>query len=195
MRFTPNGPGLGFTAALMLVIACSAPPTPAATPLRITPPQPVRDANGAIITTPVVLPEGTAITAQTLDFVSSETANEGDRVNLEVAKNVVVDNAIAIPAGARLRGVVSSVRRASRLGKAGSVSIQVESTEAVDRSRIHLRSTKTKSTDDKVGSVVALTLFVTPLFLLMKGDDVAYQPGTMVIVYTDDAYRIVGWRQ
>ncbi len=178
-------------------MACSggAPPTQTIVAVRVPPAQPVRDASGTILTIPVVLRQGTEFTAQTLDFISSETAAEGDPVNLEAENSVIVDDAIAIPAGARVRGVVSSVRHASRMGKAGSVSIRLESADAADGQRVRLRATKTQSTGDKVGSVVALTVLVTPLFLLKKGNDVSYQPGTRVVVYTDEDAKINAWKR
>jgi hypothetical protein len=178
-------------------MACSggAPPTQTITPVRTAPSQPVRDANGNPLTIPVTLPEGIELNAQTLDFLSSQTATEGDVIHLEVTDPVIVNGAIAIGAGAPVRGVVSSVTHAGRLGKAGSISIRVESTESVDGQRVRLRASKTQKTDDKVGSVVALTVLVSPLFLLKKGNDVAYQPGTPITVYTDETKQIRAWRR
>ncbi len=144
--------------------------------------QPVRDANGNILTTPVTLADGTEFTAQTMDFLSSEKAVEGDPIILEAENNVIVNGAIAIAAGSRVKGVIASVTHAGRLGKAGSISIRVESGQTVDGQTVRLRATKTQNTGDKVGSVVALTVLVSPLFLLKKGNDVAYQPGTRVPV-------------
>jgi hypothetical protein len=157
--------------------------------------EPVRDAGGNILTTPLTIPEGTEFTAQTLDFLSSQSAVEGDPIHLEVENSVLVNGAIAIGAGSPVRGVISSVRHASRMGKAGSISIRLESAESVDGQRVRVRASKTQATDDKVGSVVALTVLVSPLFLLKKGNDVAYQPGTRVTVYTDEKVDVPAWRR
>jgi hypothetical protein len=190
-----------FSAALFAcatVMACSggAPPAQTNVPVvRAVPPQPVRDASGQILTTPIVLPEGTEFTAQTLDFLSSETAADGDPVRLEVENNVVINGAIAIAAGSRVKGVVSSVTHASRMGKSGNISLRVEGAEAVDGQRVRLRASNKKSTDDKLGSTVALTVVLSPLFLLRKGNDVAYQPGTRITVFTDDKLDVRAWRQ
>ena len=85
--------------------ACSggAPPSQTVVPVRVTAPQPVRNANGNILTMPVSVPEGTELTAQTLDFLSSETATEGVPVRLEVADNVLVNGPIAIAAGSPVK--------------------------------------------------------------------------------------------
>ncbi|MGI8401035.1 MAG: hypothetical protein ACR2NS_05440 [Gemmatimonadaceae bacterium] len=147
------------------------------------------------MTQPVTVPEGTEFSAQTLDFLSSQTAAAGDPIHLEVQNNVLVDGAIAIAAGSPVKGVISSVTHASRMGKAGNISVRIESGETVDGQRIRLRATKVQSTDDKVGSVVALTVLVSPLFLLKKGNDVAYQPGTVITVYTDERLAVRAWKR
>jgi hypothetical protein len=183
--------------AVTVIVACSggAPPTQTITPVRTAPSQPVRDASGNILTTTVTVPEGTEFSAQTLDFLSSQTAAEGDPVRLEVDYPVIVDGAIAIAAGSPVKGLVSSVRHASRMGKAGSISIRLEAGESVDGQRVRIRASKTQQTGDKVGSVVALTVLVSPLFLLKKGNDVAYQPGTRVTLYTDEKLDVHAWKR
>jgi hypothetical protein len=42
---------------------------------------------------------------------------------------------------------------------------------------------------------VALTVLVSPLFLLKKGNDVAYQPGTVITVYTDEKLAVRAWKR
>ena len=182
---------------VMAVMACSggAPPSQTVQPVRAVPPQPVRDATGTILTTPVTIQDGTEFSVQTLDFLSSETAAEGDPIHLEVENNVLVNGAIAIAAGSPVKGVISSVTHASRMGRAGGISVRIESGETVDGQRVRLRATKSQATGDKVGSVVALTVLVSPLFLLKKGNDVAYQPGTHVTVYTDEKLDVRAWRR
>ena len=186
-----------FALLVLVALGCSggAPPTQTVQPVRAVPPQPARDATGNILTQSVTIPEGTEFTVQTLDFLSSQNAAQGDPIHLEVQNNVLVDGAIAIAAGSPVKGVISSVTHASRMGKAGNISVRIESGETVDGQRIRLRATKAQSTDDKVGSVVALTVLVSPLFLLKKGNDVAYQPGTVVTVYADERLSVRAWKR
>ena len=84
---------------------------------------------------------------------------------------------------------------ASRLGRAGITSLRIESPEAVDGQRVRLRASKPQRTDDKVGSVVALTILVSPLVLLKNGNDVAYQSRTSVTLYTDVKADIIAWKR
>jgi hypothetical protein len=188
-------------AFLVLVMAtltsCGAGPKPVqtVTPVRAVPPQAVRDASGNILTVPVTVPDGAEFTAQTLEFLSSETANAGDQVQLEVDNSLVVDGAIAIAAGTPVRGTIASVTRASRMGRSGGINIRIESTSTVDGQRVPVRATKAQTEGDKTGSTIALTLIVSPLFLLRKGNDVAYQPGTKIPVYVDGKLNVQAWKR
>ena len=195
--FTNNGRLGVLLGTVIAVIACSggAPPTQTIQPVRAVPPQPVRDASGTILTTPVTIPDGTEFTAQTMDFLSSEKAAEGDPIILEAENSVLVNGAIAIAAGSPVKGVISSVTHASHLGKAGSISIRVESGQTVDGQTVRLRATKSQGEGDKVGSVVALSVLVSPFFLFKKGNDVAYQPGTRVTVYTNEKIDVRAWKR
>lgn len=195
-RFT-NGSRASVLLITFAVMACSggAPPTQTISPVRAVSPQAIRDASGTILTTAVSVPEGTEFSAQTLDFLTSQTAAVGDPINLEVTDNVMVGGAIAIAAGTPVRGVISAVEKAGRIGKSGSISLRVESTQTVDDQRVRLRASKTQQTGDKLGSTVALSIIVSPLFLLKKGNDVAYQPGTKVTVYTDQKMDVRAWKR
>lgn len=197
MRGFQIGRGMFCMLAVFVTVGCGAGPKPVQTvaPVRAVPPQAVRDASGNILTVPVTVPEGTEFTAQTLEFLSSETANTGDQVQMEVDNNLVVDGAIAIAAGTPVRGTVANVTKASRMGRSGNISIRVESTAAVDGQRVPVRATKAQTEGDKTGSTIALTLIVSPLFLLRRGNDVAYQPGTKITVYTDGKMNVQAWKR
>ncbi len=183
--------------AAFIMAGCGAGPKPVQTvaPVRAVAPSPVRDPSGNILTVPVTVPDGTEFTAQTLEFLSSETANTGDQVQLEVDNSLIVDGAVAIAAGTPVRGTISSVTHASRMGRSGNISIRVESTTAVDGQRVPVRATKAQAEGDKMGSTIALTLIVSPLFLLRRGNDVAYQPGTKITVFTDGKLTVHAWKR
>ena len=189
--------GVALLSVAIIAASCGAGPKPVQTvqPVRAVPPQPVRDASGNILTVPVVIPDGTEFTAQTLEFLSSETANAGDQVQMEVDKDVIVDGAIAITAGTPVRGTLINVVRASRMGRSGAISIHVESTTAADGQRVPVRATKAASEGDKAGSTVALAIIVSPLFFLRRGNDVAYQPGTKIPVYVDGKMSVQAWKR
>jgi len=179
-----------------IISACGGPqPIQTVSPVRAVPPQPARDASGSIVTASVTVPEATEFVAQTLEFLTSQTATVGEQIKLEVDNNVIIDGAIAIAAGTLVKGTIASVAKAGRMGKSGNISIRIETTEAVDGQRVRLRSTKTQTEGDHTGSMIALTLIVSPLFLLRRGNDVAYQPGTKVTVFTDEKITVNAWKR
>lgn len=131
----------------------------------------------------------------TVDSLSSATAAFGDLVSLEVAGNVLVNGVVAITAGAPARAVVASVERAGRMGKSGSLSLRLEFATAVDGQRIRLRGTRGAATDRRTGNTIVLALLVHPLFVLRKGQEVHYRPGTPITVFTDEDITVTGWQQ
>ena len=175
------------------VTACSGgpPPKQTVTPVRIAKDQPQRDANGNILTTLVTLPKGTKFTVQTLEFVSSQTARKGDSVLLEVDQSVLVNGAIAIDAGSIVKGNINSVSHAGSLGFPGSISIRLESAETVDGQRVRIRTRK--KTEQKGDECVGSDYCV--FFGWRKGNDVAFQPGTRITVYTDENVNVRAWRR
>ena len=64
--------------------------------------------------TRVVLPEGSVILVKTAGPLESSTAKAGQTFETIVADTIRVDNATVIPAGSRIRGVVSYARAADR---------------------------------------------------------------------------------
>jgi tetraacyldisaccharide-1-P 4'-kinase len=138
----------------------------------------------------VVLPEGTEFSVVTMDDISSKTANKDDIVAMKIDEAVTVGNQVAIPKGAFVRASVADVKRAGHLGHAGTLSLKVESTSAVDGQKIPLRASKSASGDSHLGATVALTVLFGPLGLLKHGNDVNYPAGTKVTVYTDQQTTI-----
>ena len=144
----------------------------------------------APITRDVVLPEGTEFSVVTVDEMSSKTANKDDIVAMKIDEAVTVGNLVVIPKGAFVRASVADVKRAGHMGHAGTLSLRVESTSAVDGQKIPLRASKSSSGDSHMGATVALTVLFGPLGLLKHGNDVNYPAGTKVTVYTDQQATI-----
>ncbi len=165
------------------------------TPRRSVAAQPRLDASGQVRTASIAVPEGSEFQVMTVDPLSSATAADGDPVSLEVADNVMVNGVVAIAAGTRARAVVTNVKRAGRMGTSGSISLRVETATAVDGQRVKLRATKAAESDSRVGSTIALAVILSPLFLLRKGQDVHYKPGTPITVFTDEQITVRGWQQ
>ncbi len=156
-------------------------------PAETSDPNVVAPASGQVI----VLPEGEEFTVQTVDEISSNTASENDPINLRVAEDVKVGNQVVIARGTLVKGIVASVEQRGHLGNGGKLGLRIESTTTIDRQRVKLRASKGKGNTGTVGSTIALSLFISPLFLLRRGNHAVIKPGTKIQVFTDEAKRVL----
>lgn len=134
----------------------------------------------------VVIPDGTEFTVLTAEEITSKTAAEGDPLTFKVEDDVVVNGKTVIAKGSMVKGVVSNASKSGRMGKAGQLSIRVESAMTTDNQKIKLRATKGKEGDDKTGTTVALVALFGPLGFLKKGKNATIKEGTQIKVYTDE---------
>jgi hypothetical protein len=133
--------------------------------------------------------EGTDIRLRLLDKLSSASSVEGQRFNLEVDNDVMVDGVVAIPRGAKAVGTVLAVHKRGHIGKAGELNVQLDYV-LVGEQHVRIRAASGKEGDSKVGSAVALTVLFGPLGLLKRGKDVEMNPGTMFSGYVDETVTI-----
>lgn len=140
--------------------------------------------------TEVTIPDGTEIEVVTAEEISSKTAAENDPLEFKVSEDVMVNNHVVIAKGTLVKGTVAASEKSGRMGKSGKLNIRVESTTTVDNQKIKLRASKSGTGGDKTGTVIALTLLVSPLFLLKKGKDAKVKAGTKIKVFTDEAKQV-----
>ncbi len=138
----------------------------------------------------VVIPDGMEFTVVTTEEISSKTAAEGDPLNFKVEDDVKVDGKVVIAKGSMVKGVVSNAAKSGRMGKAGQLSIRIESTTTVDNQKVKLRASKGKEGDDKTGTTVALVVLFGPLGFLKKGKNAMIKEGTKIKVFTDEEKRL-----
>jgi len=138
----------------------------------------------------VVIPDGTEFDVVTVDEISSKTASEGDPLTFKVADDVKIGGQVVIAKDTIVKGTISNVEKSGHMGKSGKLGIRVESTIAVDGQKVRLRASKGKQGDDKTGSVIALSLFVSPLFLLKHGKDAKINAGTRIKVFSDEETKV-----
>lgn len=138
----------------------------------------------------VTIPDGTELTVVTLEEITSKTATEGDPLTFKVDEDVKVNNRVVIARGALVKGVVSNAKKNGRMGKAGALSIRIESTTTVDDQKVKLRASKGKEGDDKTGTTVALVVLFGPLGFLKKGKDAKIKEGTKIKAFTDEEKKV-----
>jgi hypothetical protein len=73
----------------------------------------------------ILLPEGTEINLQMAQDISSRAARPGEPIELKLAEDLKVDDALVAKAGARALGEVVQGKRPDFWGEAGEVSLRV----------------------------------------------------------------------
>jgi hypothetical protein len=92
-----------------------------------TPAQPARPAT-------VTVPDGTAIAIRLIDPLSSETAKEDDTFRASLDTPIVVDDRVAIPAGAEVEGRVVAAKSAARFKGSSNLAVELTKISAGGRS-------------------------------------------------------------
>ncbi|MEO6051942.1 MAG: hypothetical protein ABIP78_11500 [Pyrinomonadaceae bacterium] len=139
----------------------------------------------------VVIPDGTEISAVTIETISSKTAHEDDPIQFQVDEDIVIDGVIVIAKGTLVKGVVSNAKKSGFFGRGGELNVRIESTETVDKQKLKLRAAKGKAGDNKTGTTVALVVLFGPLGFLKKGKNAEIAKGTHIKVFTDEAKSVV----
>ncbi len=140
----------------------------------------------------IKLEEGTPVRLRVVENVSSSSNRQGDTVSLIVAEDILGNDnkSILIKAGTTAYATITQSEERGRLGKKGQVSLSLESTKATDGTRVWLRGNNSSDGKDKVGSTVALSLIVSPLFLLKRGSDATIPSGATFTGKVDRDYFI-----
>ena len=140
---------------------------------------------------PVKLVEGTEVKLRFIEPLTSATAVAGQRFNLELDQDIVVDGNVVVRAGAKAVGTVVSAHKRRRMGKAGELNVLVDYL-LIGEQRVRLRASVGQEGKGRVGSTVALTVLFGPIGLLKRGKDVEINPGTPISAYIDQTAVIEG---
>lgn len=135
------------------------------------------------------LTEGTEVRLRLLDPVSSATATQGQRFNLELDDDIRVDGVVVVERGAKALGTVVHARKRGFMGKGGELNVMVDYL-LVNDERIRLRASSGQEGDDKVGATVALTVLFGPLGLLKRGKDIELNPGLVIPACIDQSVEL-----
>jgi hypothetical protein len=134
----------------------------------------------------VKLTSGTPVILRLSESINSSTANQGDTVTFEVARNVEVDGKLVISQGAYATGEVASVEKRAMLGEGGKLMVNLRSVKAVDGKEVPIRATLSQEGKDKqlTAILVGILLCILGLFLI-KGGDATVPAGREVKAFVD----------
>ena len=123
--------------------------------------------------------EGTVVRVKSLADISSKDAKSGDLVDFVCAEDIFIGDKLIIKENARVYARIEEAEQAKAAGKQGSIKIALRSVKG---------TTEGKST---LASTVALSLVVSPLFLLKKGKEVNLPKGHLLEAYVAQDVEIV----
>ena len=138
----------------------------------------------------VAVPEGTEFYVITAEPLSSKSASAGQRVAMKVDENVLVNGTLVIAKGTPVRAEVNEAKASGMFGKAGKLTLRIESTTAVDGHKVPLTGSPKANGKSRTGTMVAVSVLVSPVGVFLKGKNATYPEGTRLTVYTDEAVSI-----
>jgi hypothetical protein len=139
----------------------------------------------------ILLEDGTPVRLRVTETISSATAHPDDRVNFEVVDDVKVGELVVIRHGTFAAGTVTDAQSKRRMGRAGKLNVNIDSTKTVTNEKVALRGVKDVSggghTGAMTGAMVGTAIVfwpAAPLFLFMHGKDITVPKGHEFTVYT-----------
>lgn len=156
---------------------------------------------GEVRTRTVAVPAGTTLRIKFLNGVNSGTAKQGDKVEFEVARDVIIGTDLVVPRGTRGVATVGSVTPAGKLGRDGKLELEIKEVKAIDGSVLLLgldeKTTKlNESLQLAVGASVAGYIIFGPIGVLgglfIQGKDASLPAGTEMYVATTKDAQVLG---
>lgn len=139
-----------------------------------------------LIINKVQLLSGTKIKLELAQELSSKKSKTGEEVIYYVSEDVLSPNQeVLIRKGARAFGKITEAKRAAMFGRKGKLQFTVEEVEAIDGTKVPLRSTVNKEGKNQTGTMVAVTALVSVFGVFIRGRNITIDQGTVVEAYVD----------
>ncbi len=140
---------------------------------------------------PNVIHMGTPIQLETRDELSTEhkALKVGQQIEMDVVQPVMLNNQVAIPAGSRAVGEVTTVRNKGMWGKSGGITARVLYVEANGR-QIRLNGTFNDRGETGTAGVIASVAFVPVAGFFVTGTSAKIAPGTHVTAFIGEEVSV-----
>lgn len=131
------------------------------------------------------LEEGTIIVVKSMSNISSKTISYGESLDFVCADDIFVDNKLVFKKNSNIKAKVEKIDNAKILGKEGVLEIKFNSLTAIDGQEIPIEAVYGKLKGSNItGTAVNLSIFLSPLFLFLKGKEAEIPIGSTMEVYT-----------
>lgn len=156
---------------------------------------------GTLRTKDTVLSKGQPVRIRLLGKLDSSVTQKGQKVDIEVARDVVIGSELVIPKGTRGHGIVTEVSPAGRLGRDGKITLELKDVRTLDAVAVPLafdESTQklNESMQLALGAGLAGFIVFGPVGALgaffVQGKDVNIPDGTEFYVAVGADTKVLG---
>ncbi|MEP9409884.1 MAG: hypothetical protein HRF42_00495 [Candidatus Brocadia sp.] len=146
----------------------------------------------------VTLRSGVPVLLSLKQEINGKNMQAGDIVKFAVVRPVKVDDMVVVDANTEAIGKITEIKKARGWGKKGEISMNVNSTTAVDGTEVLLNAyQKREGNSHGAGATtlaattgVLLCPLLAPTGFLIKGEDGSFPIGYEVKAYTDEEVKI-----
>jgi hypothetical protein len=133
----------------------------------------------------VTLQEGTIIKAALTNDISGKEVSVGQKIDFELSENILLNDKVVIPKGAKITGSVTEAQRSKALGKKGKLALSIDYLYLADGKVIKLRSQVEKNLNGSGAAVAGGAILLSPVALLFHGKNAKYAKGEVFTAYID----------
>ena len=137
----------------------------------------------------IILKQYTPVILVLRENVSSVDKKPGDKVQMAVLEDVIVDGETLIKSGTPVIGKLSVAREAASLGEPGEIAIVPQHVDTIDGQKVRLGGTLYMRGEDEEVSTAVLTAVCLP-FALRKGGQAIVVDGTELKAYVERDYIV-----
>lgn len=136
-------------------------------------------------TVKITIPEGTEVKLKTLIELKGNELKVGDKIDLELADPIILNDKIVVKPGARASATVSMAAGSKAFGKKGKLDFTIDYLYLTGGKVVKLKSTISSNAKGRGVTTAAVSVLVTPLGLLWHGHQAKFPPGTVFAAYVD----------
>lgn len=136
------------------------------------------------------LQEGTIIKAALTNDISGKEVSVGQTVDFELSEDVMLNDKVMIPKGAKITGSVTGAQRSKALGKKGKLAFSIDYLYLTDGKVVKLRSQVEKNLKGSGAAVAAGAILLSPVALLFNGKNAKYEKGEVFTAYVDKEVKL-----
>jgi len=126
------------------------------------------------------VPGGTEFAVELVDELSAKKNRKGDFVRLRMCDNIIINDVIVIPAGARVEGHIVKAYGPGLLGRAGMLEFAVDSVQTINEITVPLEYAGRIQAMHDPGALLVGAMYL-PGGILIRGSNVRVPAGTKII--------------